>query len=97
VTNLLAQASQADSGAGPVVGILLLVLFAAGTYFLPTTVAAIRRVPNKGSVIVVNLLLGWTFVGWVVAMAMAAWSQLAPVQVNVNPPPSPTPAQISES
>jgi hypothetical protein len=43
-----------------------------------------------GSVIVINLLLGWTFVGWVVSMAMASRSQLAPVQVNVNHPPSPT-------
>ncbi|MCA1821314.1 MAG: superinfection immunity protein, partial [Pseudonocardia sp.] len=28
--------------------------------------------PDIGSVIVINLLLGWTFVGWVVSMAMAS-------------------------
>jgi T4 superinfection immunity protein len=41
-------------------------------YFLPTTVAAIRKLSNQGSLFVVNLFLGWTFIGWVVALAMAA-------------------------
>ncbi|MEV7401744.1 superinfection immunity protein [Streptomyces sp. NPDC091267] len=43
-------------------------------YFVPTVVALTRGVPNKGSVIVINLLLGWTVVGWIVALAMAARS-----------------------
>ncbi|MUL76445.1 superinfection immunity protein [Mycobacterium sp. CBMA226] len=38
-------------------------------------VAANRKVPNVGSVIVINLFLGWTFVGWVVALAMAMRSR----------------------
>ena len=40
-------------------------------YFLPSIVAASRDVPNIGSVIVVNFFLGWTVIGWVVALAMA--------------------------
>lgn len=43
-------------------------------YFLPTMIAAERKVPNRGSVLVINLFLGWTFIGWVVALAMAARS-----------------------
>jgi hypothetical protein len=27
-----------------------------------------------GSVVVINIFLGWTFIGWVVALAMAARS-----------------------
>ncbi|WP_406096246.1 superinfection immunity protein [Streptomyces sp. NBC_01013] len=54
-----------------VAGALLLGLLA---YFVPTVVAFSRGVPNKGSVLVVNLFLGWTLVGWVVAMAMAVRS-----------------------
>lgn len=50
-------------------GVLLLV---AVGYFLPLIVAAVRKVPNVGSVAVVNIFLGWTVVGWVVALAMAA-------------------------
>ncbi len=44
-------------------------------YFLPTFVAVNRRVPNVGSVVVINIFLGWSFIGWVVAMAMAVRSR----------------------
>ncbi len=50
-------------------GLILLVL-----YFLPALVAVERRVPNVGSVVVINAFLGWTVIGWVVALAMAARS-----------------------
>lgn len=43
-------------------------------YFLPAIVGAVRKVPNIGSVVVINFFLGWTFVGWVVALAMAVRS-----------------------
>ena len=89
MANFLAQASQVDGGAAAGFGIVILILFGGAAYFLPTIVAALRKVPSIGSVIVINLLLGWTFVGWVISMAMASRSQLAPVQVNFNQPPSP--------
>lgn len=61
-----------------------------GLYFLPTIVATARKVPNAGSVIVVNLLLGWLLVPWVVALAMAARSVPEPNRgVYQPPPPSP--------
>jgi hypothetical protein len=44
-------------------------------YWAPTITALTRRVPNRGSVVVVNLFLGWTVVGWVVALAMACRSK----------------------
>ena len=40
-------------------------------YFLPTVVALRRKVPNSISVLVINLFLGWSLIGWVVALAMA--------------------------
>jgi hypothetical protein len=71
---------------------LFLFLLVGGAYFLPTIVAVVRKVPNIGSVIVINLFLGWTLIGWVVALAMAARSNTPPTQVNVQqqqwqPPP----------
>jgi T4 superinfection immunity protein len=39
-------------------------------YFVPTLVA-VSRSKRVGPVIVVNLFLGWTLIGWVVALAMA--------------------------
>lgn len=52
-------------------GLIVVIVLA---YFLPTVIAFVRGVPNKGSVLVLNLFLGWTLVGWVVALAMAARS-----------------------
>ena len=43
-------------------------------YWTPAIVAWIRHVPNKGSVTVVNVFLGWTVIGWIVALAMACRS-----------------------
>ncbi len=51
----------------------LIVLAVVGAiYFLPTIIAANRQHHNVGAIVVVNLLLGWTFIGWVVALAMAS-------------------------
>ncbi|NUQ57249.1 MAG: superinfection immunity protein [Candidatus Paceibacter sp.] len=40
-------------------------------YFLPTTIAIIRRRTNTMSIFVLDLFLGWTLIGWVIALA---WS-----------------------
>jgi len=40
-------------------------------YFLPTIVAAVRASSRFGWVLLVNFLLGWSLVGWVVALVMA--------------------------
>jgi hypothetical protein len=59
--------------AGLGLGIVVVLLFVL--YFLPTIIATARKVPNVGSVFVVNLFLGWSFIGWVVALAMAVRSK----------------------
>jgi hypothetical protein len=70
-----------DDGSGAVgVGFVVLMIISFIGYWIPTIVALIRDVPNKGSVIVINLFLGWTVIGWVVALAMAARSHPAPPQ-----------------
>lgn len=40
-------------------------------YFLPWMTASSRKTRNVGSVAVINIFLGWTFLGWVIALAMA--------------------------
>ena len=62
-------------------------------YFVPTIVAYSRKVPNMMSVIVVNVFLGWTFIGWVVALAMAARSvpkQVTPMNTVPRRPDAPS-------
>lgn len=56
-----------DSATG-VVGLVVIIL----VYFLPSIVAGSRHTINTGAVIVINLLLGWSLIGWVIALAMAA-------------------------
>ncbi|MFE5807013.1 superinfection immunity protein [Streptomyces sp. NBC_01232] len=65
------MSSGSDAIPFGVVGLLVIVL----AYFIPTAVAFGRGVPNKGSVLVVNLFFGWSVVGWVIALAMAARSR----------------------
>lgn len=43
-------------------------------YMLPWAVAETRGKSNSGAIALVNLLLGWTFVGWIVALVMACTS-----------------------
>lgn len=53
------------------IGWILLALALVAVYLLPAMVAVGRNIKSDGGVFVVNLLLGWTFVGWVVALAWA--------------------------
>lgn len=50
--------------------VFLLVL----VYFLPALLAAPRR---RASVFILNLFAGWTLLGWVIALFMAARSREA--------------------
>src|SRR5262245_3888690 len=73
--------ASATTGA-KVLGLGLLALLVAMVlgvlfYFVPTSVAILRGHPKLGPIILVNLLLGWTLVGWAVALAWALSAQEA--------------------
>jgi Superinfection immunity protein len=40
-------------------------------YMLPWAVAATRGKLNSGAIFWLNLLLGWTVVGWIIALVMS--------------------------
>jgi hypothetical protein len=40
-------------------------------YFVPAAVAMLRRHNNTTSIAILNLLTGWTFIGWVASLV---WS-----------------------
>lgn len=46
----------------------------SGFYMLPWAIAATRGRSNHGMIALLNFLLGWTFIGWVVALVMACQS-----------------------
>jgi hypothetical protein len=58
-----------DLSAGPPIVPLLLLAGLAG-YFIPSFIAFDRR-RRRAAVLAVNLLLGWTLIGWAVALDLA--------------------------
>lgn len=59
------QRSNVESSYGVIlIGLIVM-------YFFPFVVAVLRGHQNSCSILVLNLFLGWTLVGWVVSLAMA--------------------------
>jgi len=49
--------------------LILIILISTIIYFLPTIVGMNKK--NVGAIFVFNLFLGWTFLGWVIALVWA--------------------------
>lgn len=60
----------------------MLILLIAILYFLPTFNAYSNKKRNASSVLVINLFLGWTFIGWIVALSMSAGKDAKPVVIR---------------
>jgi hypothetical protein len=56
-------------GGGPAKGAVIIVTSTL-MYVLPTLLAFTRERRRKWRILAINLLLGWTLVGWVVALLM---------------------------
>ncbi|HLI03569.1 MAG TPA: superinfection immunity protein [Terracidiphilus sp.] len=50
-------------------------LFVIGLYFLPAILAAIRHTHNSTAILLLNIFLGWTVIGWFVALLLAIFSE----------------------
>jgi hypothetical protein len=50
---------------------LILFLICLFVYFLPSIVAIARKRDNNGAIFALNILLGWSFVGWVISFVWA--------------------------
>lgn len=55
--------------ASAIVAIVVAIL--TGGYMLPWAIAAVRGTHNSWTVFWINLALGWTVIGWIVALWMA--------------------------
>jgi hypothetical protein len=70
--------------------ITTLITAAITAYFLPTLIAWLRHTPDLTTVLVINLLLGWTTAGWLVALILALRRAAPSIQVigqvNGQPP-----------
>ena len=50
---------------------LLVIVLIVTFYFLPTLIAFLRQHKNKLAIFLLNLLLGWSVLGWVASLV---WS-----------------------
>ena len=70
---LVAQQGGSDAAAGAlsVLGLVCVGLISLLFYFLPAVIAGMRGHQNTAAIFILTLLLGWTFIGWAVALV---WS-----------------------
>jgi hypothetical protein len=64
---------------------LLLLPFGA-IHFLPSIVAALRNSRHTLAIFLINLFLGWTVIGWIIALIWAFTSEPKYVVAYAQPP-----------
>ncbi|MFC6705140.1 superinfection immunity protein [Flexivirga alba] len=69
---------------GVVVAIAWILAVCTFFYLLPWAIAATRNKSNQGGIFLVNFFLGWSFVGWVIALVMACGTDQQTNVVVVN-------------
>lgn len=65
-------------------GGILIILGIGILYFLPCVVCAFREPKAGWAIFIINLFLGWTFIGWVVALAWAASGEKLPPRARAR-------------
>lgn len=63
-----ADAATTAAASGDAVSGMMIMLLVPALYFLPTLVAFARGHHNKAQITLLNLFLGWTFLGWIGAI-----------------------------
>ncbi len=53
------------------IGFLIVTILTMGPIFFAPTIVGLKRGKNVWLIILVNIFLGWTLLGWGVAMALA--------------------------
>jgi len=51
--------------------LFILIIFPLAIYLIPTIIAIVRRQSNMVAVILIDILAGWTLVGWVIALVLS--------------------------
>jgi hypothetical protein len=70
ITQALAQSTGGGAAAGGIFALALLLLLIP-LYLLPTIVAVKKNRRQMTAIFILNLLLGWTIIGWAGAMVWA--------------------------
>jgi hypothetical protein len=85
----------AVSGVAAILAMIAVCVAAVVLYFAPTFVAWMMNSRQVGAVVVINLIFGWTVLGWCVALVIALWTEKPEPQpwMPPMPPPYPYPPQ----
>ena len=62
---------RSDQPASATISGALVIIALLAVYMLPTLIAQYREHHNANAILVLNLFLGWTLIGWVVALVWA--------------------------
>jgi hypothetical protein len=54
-----------------ILGLIILIIIGLLIYFIPSFMAGSKHKKDGVAITMLNLFLGWTFVGWVVALVWA--------------------------
>ena len=73
--------------------ILFMLFILLVVYFVPAIVAFARRATDAGFIFLVNLLLGWTFLGWI---GVLVWACINPSVTDQNKIRSARPESTSD-
>lgn len=65
-------------------------------YFIPTAVAVSRGHHQMPAIVAMNILLGWTLLGWIAALIWALTAVRQPVQVMYARPTPAAPVEYEE-
>ena len=65
---------------------LIVLLILIGIYLIPTIIAICRKAHYSAAAITINILLGWTFLGWVLALVLSLLNKpdRMPQQIVIN-------------
>lgn len=64
---------------GALIAVAWIIAVCTFLYMLPWAIAATRGKSNQAAVGLINFLLGWSFIGWVVALVMACTAEPQPI------------------
>ena len=75
--------AASSGGNGDLIGFGVLLFVGAVAYLFPAILASSRKHANSTPICLLNIFLGWTFIGWIAALI---WSTTANVKVAAPKP-----------
>lgn len=78
------------------VALWLALIVSIALYFLPTAIAVKRKHRSTGAIVALNVLAGWSFIGWLIALVWSLSSTQQQVVVQQFAAPLPVQYQVGD-